>query len=451
MSKLNIGASWAAAMALAVSVSSGASAADLGGNCCADLEERIAELEATTARKGTRKVSLEISGWINKTILFWDDGIRKDAYIGIDNDAAQSRFQFSGRAMISPDVSAGFQYQFGGHGALTSRVDQSNSGDDRGYGLGSNGLTSTLRQANVWLESRRHGRVTIGLASQATDGIAEIDLSRTDVVAGSGVDTWIAGFRPHENGIYQTNRLMYFHFLGNFDGGRDQLIRYDSPTIAGFIISASLSGGSLYPLDSVINGPPPPFGERKKEWDVALRYAGEWNGLRLAAGVGYHVGMVVDGSAAGIDSLPVDRLVYNQKVTGSASLLHMPSGIFLSMAAGWMEDLDSYLNRPGNQNMYIYAKSGLQTSITPLGQTVFYGEYYRIDKDVNNCIPGCWYPGIDTTSEMWGAGVVQHIDAAAMEIYAAYRFYDAPNGVLGNPGLVRSDFHMGQVGMRIKF
>ena len=33
-----------------------ASAADLGGNCCADLEERIAELEATTARKGNRKV-----------------------------------------------------------------------------------------------------------------------------------------------------------------------------------------------------------------------------------------------------------------------------------------------------------------------------------------------------------------------------------------------------------
>ena len=27
-------------------------AADLGGNCCADLEERVAELEATTARKG---------------------------------------------------------------------------------------------------------------------------------------------------------------------------------------------------------------------------------------------------------------------------------------------------------------------------------------------------------------------------------------------------------------
>jgi len=35
-------------------------AADLGGDCCADLEERVAELEATTVRKGNRKVSLTI-------------------------------------------------------------------------------------------------------------------------------------------------------------------------------------------------------------------------------------------------------------------------------------------------------------------------------------------------------------------------------------------------------
>ena len=43
-----------------------AQAADLGGNCCADLEERVAELEATTARKGNRKVSLEVSGHVHE-------------------------------------------------------------------------------------------------------------------------------------------------------------------------------------------------------------------------------------------------------------------------------------------------------------------------------------------------------------------------------------------------
>ena len=38
-----------------------AAAADLGGNCCADLEERIAELEATTARRGASS-QLQIDG-----------------------------------------------------------------------------------------------------------------------------------------------------------------------------------------------------------------------------------------------------------------------------------------------------------------------------------------------------------------------------------------------------
>ena len=52
-----------------------AHAADLGGNCCADLEERIAELEATTARKGNRKVSLSVTGFVAKQLLFFDDGV----------------------------------------------------------------------------------------------------------------------------------------------------------------------------------------------------------------------------------------------------------------------------------------------------------------------------------------------------------------------------------------
>ena len=43
-------------------------AADLGGDCCADLEERVAELEATTVRKGNKKVSVTLSGWVVKSM-----------------------------------------------------------------------------------------------------------------------------------------------------------------------------------------------------------------------------------------------------------------------------------------------------------------------------------------------------------------------------------------------
>ena len=88
-----------------------ASAADLGGNCCADLEERVAELEATTARKGTRKVSVTISGQISQQLMFWDDGVQKDMYIS-GPAQSNSRWRITGSAKISPAVSAGFIYEF---------------------------------------------------------------------------------------------------------------------------------------------------------------------------------------------------------------------------------------------------------------------------------------------------------------------------------------------------
>ena len=75
MMKFRLGALVAAGV-LAGGFATSASAADLGGNCCADLEERIAELEATTARKGNRKVSLTVSGWVGQQVMWWDDGAR---------------------------------------------------------------------------------------------------------------------------------------------------------------------------------------------------------------------------------------------------------------------------------------------------------------------------------------------------------------------------------------
>src|SRR6185369_10966891 len=100
-----------------------AAAADLGGNCCADLEERIAELEATTARKGNRKVSLEISGQVNEAVLWWNDGAESNAYV-VTNDNSRTRFRFKGKAKIDKEWEAGYQIEVGIRSANSKRATQ---------------------------------------------------------------------------------------------------------------------------------------------------------------------------------------------------------------------------------------------------------------------------------------------------------------------------------------
>src|SRR5690606_26223231 len=76
-----------------------AAAADIEADCCSDLEERIAELESVAAERGNRKVSVTISGYVNETVMGWDDGVMRDAYI-LTNEDWQDRFRISGQAQI---------------------------------------------------------------------------------------------------------------------------------------------------------------------------------------------------------------------------------------------------------------------------------------------------------------------------------------------------------------
>jgi hypothetical protein len=135
--------------------------ADLGGNCCTDLEERVAELEATTARKGNRKVSLTIGGSVNESLLFWDDGKLHDVYEGT-NDAARSRFRFAGEAKIDKTWSAGYLIEIGLRDNRLNRTDQFH---DDGFSTiavapgfqDASGLD--IRHSAWWIQNKDLGRV----------------------------------------------------------------------------------------------------------------------------------------------------------------------------------------------------------------------------------------------------------------------------------------------------
>src|SRR4249920_1361540 len=108
MKKYSLGALVAAGLLVGGLSAGSASAADLGGNCCADLEERIAELEATTARKGNRKVSLTISGWVGEQVMWWDDSFEKNAYVTGLGTTPNTNVKLTGQATIMPGYYAGY-------------------------------------------------------------------------------------------------------------------------------------------------------------------------------------------------------------------------------------------------------------------------------------------------------------------------------------------------------
>jgi predicted porin len=362
---------------------SNAMAADLGGNCCADLEERVAELEATAARKGNRKVSLTVYGQVNQSIVWHDDefGYREGKLTVRDNDAAMSRFGFRGDAKIRPDLSAGYVIEIG-FGSTD---------------FGTSGSNLTIRHNYLYLKSDRLGRVNLGQTSQVTDGLYEINLANALVTPG-GMDEAGQVLNPIHALVFSTP----------FDGSRKQGVYYSTPTIAGFVISAGWShdtqSGQAKLSDPLLGN------DANDHWEVALRYAGEFNGVRLAAGIGYRA--TEANTAPSLDKI---RNWDNDTILGSASVMHTPTGLFLSGGYATTQ-YDTPIGDVDNDGWWLM--TGVERNFFGPGATTLFAEYSEVSHD-NSVLPLDLLDG-----RYWGLGAVQKIDAAAMDLYINFRNYD---------------------------
>ena len=96
-------------------------------------KRRVAELEATTARKGNRKVSLTISGWVAEQVMYWDDGNESNVYVGGIGTTLGTNVKFSGQATIVPGWTAGYLIHIEADGSDT--LAGTNAATDNGPGL----------------------------------------------------------------------------------------------------------------------------------------------------------------------------------------------------------------------------------------------------------------------------------------------------------------------------
>jgi len=428
-----------------------AKAADLGAD---DLEARVAELEATTVRKGNRKVSLTVSGQVNKALLAWDDGRSSDAYI-VDNGQSSSRISLKGTGTISSDLKAGFYQEFEYRDADSKSVSAFDSAgrDWEGEGF-------RTRQNNAWIESKTFGRVTIGLQNTATKDVTNINLAPT---IGSDPDNnFTPSFVVTNNSATNTghSNLKQSVFWNNFDSNRLEAVRYDTPSVYGFIVSASFAGNDY--------------------WDVALRYQKEFNSVRIAAGVGYAWAGFEDDSNVtynatayksntqratfGLDSSQIATNAAGsaqgtkvEVISGSISAQHVPTGLYATFAAGARDvTTANYISSNVKDASYFYIQAGISKRFLDYGATTVYGDYGQYDDFAAGALfkSGNTGGGVQigsSTAERYGAGVIQAFDAAALDVYAIYQHVDLEAKDTAGVDLKLNSTDTVVSGLRLKF
>ena len=430
-------------------------AADLGGNCCADLEERIAELEATTARKGNRKVSLTVSGFVNEAVLFWDDGHRSNAYV-VTNETAQDRVRFLGQAQITKDWTAGYLLELGLRGAREDRISQFGPGADNGV---------SVRHSAWYLSGKDYGKVWVGQTSDAADGITEINLANTNHFSytnswGNTFGDQGSGFYLYRNnGVLSTSNNRYGQFVAQGaqqtapgEGHRFNVVKYETPTVAGFTASAAWGEDDI--------------------WNAALRFAGEHSGFKLAAGIAYTHSDDVSNSPPG-HITTVNRGAGDTDEIGlSASVLHIETGLYASGAYGRLHDagLDDLYGTNVDENTSFWTlQAGIERKFFPIGKTTIFGEYFSLDRGAGfstssstgvisavniaslfNGASGAGYRVASSEIRGWGLGVNQNLNEV-VDVYLDYKHVELDVTALNGAHSSQDPIQFFTAGAQIKF
>jgi hypothetical protein len=332
--------------------------------------------------------------------------------------------KFTGQATIVPGWTAGYVLHLEAIGSDSLTISQE---QPRGPAAltGSERSVQTL-QSFWFVKSDQLGKVSVGTQSDAADNAAILVDGSGSLVPANWVAFDVNSFfirrkdgtlmdgsgagNPalHWGGAYCQS---YGGAWGDCNGIPRNVVRYDSPSFGGFSASAS-------------------WGE-DDSWAVTGRYAGEWADFKLAAVASYSES--TDETFNGIIGNNTQ-----QYFQAGAYVEHIPTGLFAMVNYGHDDYADDSNGSGGfgvgsdlGSSETWYAKGGIRQRWNPLGHTVLYGEWLRARG--NGAFSQSDVAGLGASHDstrVWGVGVVQEIDAAAMSMWVKYRnlSYDDNSG-----------------------
>jgi predicted porin len=337
---------------------------------------------------GNDRIRLAISGQINRAVNIVSDGSATKIY-HVDNNVSNSRIRFVGSAQITDDLLLGTRIEVGISPDNSSRVSQTNQAP---------GDYFNQRWAEISLQSKKLGKLSLGKGDTASKGTASQDLSRTDGVQFVGISTIAGGLLFRETGEgHELTTIKVRDVFRSRDGlGRQSRLRYDTPNLFGFTLAGSVVSG--------------------QRSDLALYWGGEGYGFKA-----------VGAAAVANPRLSDSGLQYD----GSFSLLHTASGLNLTVAGGILQ------HTVAKDNTNLYAKLGWIANFTNLGYTAFGVDYTNSGN----------MPTTDDRGYSVGAAVVQAFEKYATELYLQYRVYSLKQG----SGVALDYMRVSTLGVRVKF
>jgi len=237
-----------------------ARAADLGGDCCADLEERVANLEATTVKKGNRKVSLTLSGRVAYTVMYFSDNSspaanaangaapvttdsKTDFLAGTSHSGNGPALFFDGTGKVSSDTVIGYHMEIDFD--LSGSTSQNTRQGGTAIGYGDN---------FIYVSSKSLGRVNLGSLDGVVDDFGGEGFATGYVVGMQGSLRGVSGFwlRDSAGG---NSAIKYSSFFSGLDTARDTGIKYISPTFANWLtFEAAYTGDHSYSVGALLSG-----------------------------------------------------------------------------------------------------------------------------------------------------------------------------------------------------
>lgn len=357
-----------------------------------DTANKATEAAQATAKRevtsGQDRVKLAVSGQVNRAVNMVDDGDNTKAYF-VDNDASNSRLRFIGTAKMTDDLALGSRIEFAFAPNESSTVTQGNEGGDENFVQG--------RWAEVSLDSKTYGKLSLGKGDTASNNTSQVDLSRTDVIMYSSISDIVAGLQFRTKNGKDLTGIEVADAFNDQDGlSRQSRVRYDTPSFYGF----NLAGSAV----------------SNQRSDAALFWGGQGLGFK-AAGAG----------AVSNPNQDETDLRYN----GSFSILHEMTGLNLTVSAGMLER--DHQDDAAN----LYAKLGWIAKFFDVGETAFGVDYTRSYN----------LPDENDDGYSVGAAMVQSLEKFGTELYIQYRFYSLDRG--SGPSV--EDINVGTVGARVKF